>query len=368
VPATPRSSLLTASAASRVLLAALVVLAAAGCSGSGSSGDSAGAAPAGAAPPAPASPSTASSPASIALDGDQEHYSSVIAEVNGQPIYSAFYEQSLSFLRARVSQGQQGNVEAYLRARYEALDRLIDDELIYQDAKKEGLAASDDDVRAELARATAAAGGEERFFGGMKTQRISRTDAIEGIRRRLTVNKYMRERVASGLTATDQEGLEYYNANIARFTPEAWVKLYQISILSPNTAGPDKAAQARQRAEKILANLQAGASFETMAREFSEDASSVNGGNIGFLKRGASYPEFDAVMFTMKPGEISPVIHTSDGFHILKVVEKRGGSPRPYEAVKEDCRNMVMTRKQAEIVRQITAHLRESASIVSHLD
>jgi len=72
-------------------------------------------------------------------------------------------------------------------------------------------------------------------------------------------------------------------------------------------------------------------------------------------------------MFAMKPGEVSDVIRTKDGFHILKVAERTGGEVKPFETVKEDCRRAVMTRKQAEMLSQITSGLRSTADIVSHL-
>jgi len=321
--------------------------------------------------PAPAAPGQAATPqaaADVSLSGPEEHLSAVVAEVNGQPIYYAFYEQSLNYMRGRIEAARQASsVEGYLNAKFDALERLIDDELLYQQAGKEGMLATEDEVRGELARAIAGAGSEEKFFGGMRTQRISRFDAVNGIRKRLSVNKYVKQRITSRLSASDAEAIEYYNANLERFTPEAWVKLFEISVLASKNAAPDLAEKARRRAEKILAHIRAGESFEGMAKEYSEDSSSVLGGAVGFVKRGATYPEFDAVMFAMKPGEVSDVIRTKDGFHILKVAERTGGEVKPFETVKEDCRRAVMTRKQAEMLSQITSGLRSTADIVSHL-
>jgi len=312
-------------------------------------------------------PSTAT--LDIALAGPEEHLSSVVAEVNGQPIYRAFYEQSLNFMRTRIEKSRQGSgVEGYLNAKFDALERLIDDELLYQQAGRDGIAATDDEVRAELGRAVAGTGGEEKFFGAMRSQGISRFDAINGIRRRLTVNKFVKERITAELAVSDAEAVDYYNANLVRFTPEAWVKLYEISILAPKHTTTELAEKARRRAEKLLANLKAGESFEALAKEYSEDSSSMLGGAVGLVKRGATYPEFDAVMFSLKPGEVSDVIRTEDGFHILKVTERRGGDVKPFESVKEDCRRAVMTKKQAEMLTQLTSRLRSTANIVSHLD
>jgi len=92
------------------------------------------------------------------------------------------------------------------------------------------------------------------------------------------------------------------------------------------------------------------------------------GGNIGFVKRGASYPEFDAVMFSMQPGDVSEVIRTKDGFHLLELIEKRGGAPKPFESVKEECRKGFLSQRQKDLVQSATSELRRSAKIVSYLE
>ena len=299
----------------------------------------------------------------------EEHLSAVVATVNGRPLYRAFYDQSLTFMRNRLNAGQDTTtVERYINAKFEALDRLIDDELIYQEAQNEGIAVSEDNIQEEFKRASAGSGGEQRFLSIMRQQGISRFDAVEGIRRRLTINKFMRDKVMSGITVTDEEALSFYNTNLQKFTPELWVKLFQITVLCPRSDPPARAEQARKRAAKILANIQAGEPFEAMAKEFSDDRSASVGGNIGFVKRGATYPEFDAVIFTLKPGEVSEVLRTDIGFHIVKVVERRGGTPIPFESSKEECRKAVLSQKQADAVRAIASRLRESAKIVTHLN
>ncbi|HZI92949.1 MAG TPA: peptidylprolyl isomerase [Patescibacteria group bacterium] len=319
----------------------------------------------------PAAAGSAATPpaAQAATPPPEEHLSSVVAEVNGRPLYRAFYDQSLNFMRNRLNAGQDATtVERYLNAKFDALDRLVDDELIYQEAQNEGIAVTEANVQEEFKRACAGSGGEERFLSIMRQQGISKFDALEGIRRRLTINRFMKEKVTAGMTATDEEALGFYNANLQKFTPELWVKLFQITVLCPRNAPTARTEQARARAVKILANIRAGEPFEAMAKEFSEDRSASVGGNTGFVKRGATYPEFDAVIFTMKPGEVSEVLRTDSGFHIVKVVERRGGTPVPFENSKEECRRAILAQKQADAVRSIASRLRASAKITTHLD
>ncbi len=298
-----------------------------------------------------------------------KHFTEVVATVNGQPLYMSLYEQTLDYIRARLSADtRSADVERYLRARDEALDMIVNDELLYQEAQRQGLQAPDEDVAAEYMRVTRDAGGERAFLARMESQRVTRFEAIEGIRKRMTIDRYVQRSIGAGLMASDAEALEYYNTHLDRFTPDLWVKAAHILIRLPASPDAGQVQRARERAEKILANIRAGRPFESMAREFSEDGSAESGGELGFIKKGSGPPEFEPVLFSMKPGEVSEPVRTSEGFHILKVIEKKGGTPRDFAEVKEDCRKAVLAGKQAEAIQNVVSRLRASADIESQFD
>ncbi|HET9480591.1 MAG TPA: peptidylprolyl isomerase [Candidatus Polarisedimenticolia bacterium] len=315
----------------------------------------------------PASPGA--SPAATDSGRPGQPVSRVIAEVNGTKLYEAFYLQNLDFIENRLSRDEESaDVERYLNARFEAIDMLVNDELIYQEALRLGVVVPESDVTRELASASVAAGGEGVFFAAMQARGIPRDQAVEGIRKRLTIDRFMRERLAVGIDATEAEMLAHYNANLERFTPEIWLKVYQILIRCPAGSTPQQTNDARQRAERILKNIRAGEPFQKMAREFSEDGSAEASGNLGFLKRGFAPPEFDAVVFALAPGQVSDVFRTETGFHIVTVTDKRGGAPRDFAAVKEDCRRAVLRAKQAAAVNDLASRLRSGATIQTYLE
>jgi parvulin-like peptidyl-prolyl isomerase len=317
----------------------------------------------GAAEPAPGA-------ATVSLETPEEHATSVVAEVNGHRLYWSLYERSLNFIRDRLPTGQNGaNVEGYINARTDALNRLVNDELIAQQATNEGLAPTDNEVRAEYGRLSARSGGEASLLKKLAAEHMTKWEAIDGIRRRLAVDRFVKERVTPLQTVSEEEALAYYNKNIRRFTPQLWVKLRQILIRSARDAGPDKSEASRQRAVKILANLRAGASFEQMARDFSEDQQSNRlGGSLGFIKQGTLVDALDAVAFSIAPNEASDVIRSDEGFHILRVDERHGGSPKPYEEVKEICHKAILTAKQAGAIEHLSDRLRETAKIETYLN
>ena len=175
----------------RLHAAALIAIFMTGLSACSSSQDGSAdsaASPASTSPPGPSSgvegaPTAASSPprtpAPPSPDAGPEEFSQVIAKVNGRPLYRAFYEQNLSYIRSRIPIGGRAHhTEMYLKAPSDALERLVDDELIYQEALREGMSASDAEVQAEYDRAAKAAGGERYFLVSLQSQHISKKMAI----------------------------------------------------------------------------------------------------------------------------------------------------------------------------------------------
>lgn len=300
--------------------------------------------------------------------GPEEHLSEVVADVNGRKIYRAFYERSLTFMRDNLKAGSgAGTVESYVNARADALERLVDDELIYQQAAREHLDPTPAEIRTEYTRMVSTEGGEGQLVRKLAAEHITRWEAIDAIRKKLAVDRFVKERVAPLQHVSDDEAVGYYNQNLERFTPELWIKLYHIFIRCPADADDRRTEEARNRASKILANIRAGKAFETMAREFSEDSSASLGGSLGFVKQGALPPMIDAVAFSIATDVPSDIIRSDSGFHILKVTERRGGTVKPYTEVRELCEKAIRTKKQAAAIQDLVERLRENATIDTFL-
>lgn len=300
--------------------------------------------------------------------GQEEHLSEVVAEVNGRKIYHAFYQRNLDFMRENLKTNKEDpTVDRYLNARTDALERLVEDELLYQQAELENLGPAESEIRNLYEKMVAVEGGEAPLVKKLSAQRITRWEAIEGVRRKLAVDRFIAERVTPLQTVSEDESIAYYNQNLARFTPELWIKLFHIMVRCAVDADQTRVDAARERAAKLLANLRAGQPFEVIAREFSEDGSAALGGSLGFVKQGALPPVIDAVAFSIAMDIPSDVIRSEAGFHILKVTERRGGTVKPYAEVRDLCEKAVLTKKQASSIQELVERLREKAEINTFL-
>jgi peptidyl-prolyl cis-trans isomerase D len=145
----------------------------------------------------------------------------------------------------------------------------------------------------------------------------------------------------------------YYNNNIEQFQTPEQVRASHILL---KTAGKDE-AEVRTRAESILAQAKAGADFAELAKTFSEDeATRDKGGDLDYFTRGRMVPEFERAAFALEPGQISDLVRSQFGFHIIKVVDKRPASTRPLDEV----RQLIQEQLAYEITdQQITARAQQ---------
>src|SRR6185437_10238691 len=126
----------------------------------------------------------------------------------------------------------------------------------------------------------------------------------------------------------------YYNQHQQEFQVPVQVRVRHILIKVPANADAKTVAAAQKKAEGILQQLQHGANFADLAKQYSDDpGSKVQGGELGFIQHGATVPEFDRTAFALQPGQLSGVIRTQFGFHILQTEEKQPSHVKPIDEV-----------------------------------
>jgi peptidyl-prolyl cis-trans isomerase SurA len=238
----------------------------------------------------------------------------------------------------------------------DALDAMIDQRLLLQEARLLGLTATDEEARQAVQALT-----EER-----------RLDALNGapaeeIRQRvqdqLTIVKLVNREVRSRLLINASDVDAYYRAHQDRFTSPTRYRLRQLFIKAPVTADPAALVSARAEADRLHAEAIAGSDFGDLARRRSQGAEAVRGGDLGYVRLGELLPEIDAVLAGMRAGETSPVIATPAGFHIINLVEVVPGAVRPLEEVKAQAEDFVYQEQAADYYRRWLRQLRSRAHI-----
>ena len=148
----------------------------------------------------------------------------------------------------------------------------------------------------------------------------------------------------------------FYNDNIAQYQTPEQIRASHILL---NTAGKDEAT-VRKQAEDLLKQARAGADFAALATKFSEDeGSKVNGGDLDYFSRGRMVPEFETAAFALEPGQISDLVKTQYGFHIIKVVDKKPAVTRTFDEVRPQIEEQLKAQRTDQ---QLTARATELAS------
>lgn len=172
--------------------------------------------------------------------------------------------------------------------------------------------------------------------------------------------EYLQKEVAGKVTVSEDEMKTYYETNQDEFmTPEA-VRARHILIRADRTASEED----KKKAEDILKRIKAGEDFAKLASDLSDDpGSKPRGGDLGFFQRGRMVKPFEEAAFALKPGEVSGIVESPFGYHIIKVEEKKESALEPYDQVKENIHQKLLQDKRKSKVDEFIEKAMEDAKV-----
>jgi len=268
-----------------------------------------------------------------------------------------------------------------LTQKMEVLRVMIDNQIMLQRAEKLGLMATDGDVDARLAELKAPFTQEE-FTRQLSARHMSVDDLKVQLRQDLSIQKLFNKEVTSKISITDGEIRDFYVANQARFSfPEPQIHMAQI-VVTPHPDSNvhnlknDKAQseeEARRKIEMLAARIHQGEDFGMLAQNYSEDPNTAtNNGDLGFVRESdldRASPDLRKALAAMTPGQVTPVIHTQEGYRILKVISREPAGQREFEnpRVQQDIRETLMNRKQQLLRGAYYEVARDEAKVANYL-
>jgi peptidyl-prolyl cis-trans isomerase SurA len=304
------------------------------------------------------------------------------ATVNGFKILTKDVDRVI----AQQLGGQEGQLSPVEQAaaRIQALDGLITQEALYQQAQKENIVPSEDEIKRFIQSTKVEKGLTEEAFV-KELQRTNQTEEQfrDSIKKQLSINK-LYEKAQTQLKVKDQEISEIFNANPKRFSIQPGVSLSDIVIDPADNGAKFDAkgeAQAEQRTRDIKTRLDKGADFATIARTFSEHQSAYQSGDIGFLPRSefaSALPQQMGLpasvgdkLYGMEPGDVTEPIKDSAGrWHILKVTNKQTETrDRNLDDpnVRKEIQDGILGQRKQVLDTAIQARARDEAKIENFL-
>jgi len=290
-----------------------------------------------------------------------ELVSGIAVVVNDEPITTYDLAKEEAALTRGMTDGVSPGKE---QLRQVALDSLINKKLIEQKVKELDIKVSDDEVKQAIEDVKKTNSiSDENLRAALAAQGISFDEYKIQLKEQLERLRLISLEVRSKIQVSEKEIQEYYAANAGKFQVDEAFHARQIFFSVPANASADQQKRVAEKAEKVLAEAKAGADFVELAKKYSDDPSGKEGGDLGFLKKGEVLPEFENTLTTMKTGDVSGLIRTAAGIHIIKLEEIREGNQQNYDAVKREIEDLLYKQKSEERFSQWLDGLRKNAAI-----
>jgi peptidyl-prolyl cis-trans isomerase SurA len=256
----------------------------------------------------------------------------IVAVVGDQPVTQFDVEERILAMRQQPSFKAPTTEAEYKKIALEVINQLVDEELLVQKAKQIKVEVQDRDLTASVDRqmrdirsrfSSDAEFRAELAKAGLGTPEEYRRFLMDQLRRgelqRRVIDKMKQDGKIPPVNVTQAEVEEAFNRSRSALPKRPATVTFRQIVVAPRPGDREKGV-ARAKAESLLAEIKGGSEFERVAkRESMDSASREQGGDLGWNRRGVMVPEFERWMFGLRPGDLSPVVETVHGFHIIRV-------------------------------------------------
>ncbi len=281
----------------------------------------------------------------------------VVGKVGDETIPLSEVDRMVGLWKSNNLSSVQGMTEREMQRK--ALDTLIDQKVLLAASRKEGFSPTDEQVDQVMRSLMSRFGSPEDFQTALTKQGMTEDELKSNVRIDMTIRNYLMRSIPDTMKVSQEEVRRYYDEHPTEFE---FVHARHILVKIDPAATPEQKEAAKQKAQGILEKIRGGADFAAIAKESSEDPGSApNGGDLGMFGRGQMVKPFEDAAFALKPGEMSDLVETQYGFHIIRVEEH---APMPYDANLEGrLTQQLLSDRRNEAVKKRVDSLREGASI-----
>lgn len=292
---------------------------------------------------------------------DLEALPDVVARVNDTEITKAELMARAESIQGQLPAGTgQDGIDFYRRV----LDDLVGSELLYQSSTAKGFGPTQVEVDSQIAKIRSRFPDPAQFEQVLAAQGMDEEKLREMLRRDLGIGKLVDSELAAEIEVTAEEKQAFYEENSEQMKESEQVRLSHILVGADQNATPEEREQARKKTEGIRARVMAGEDFAALARENSDDpGSKANGGELPWISRGDTVPPFEAAAFALSPGEVSAVVETQYGYHVIKLAERKEGGIVPFEQAEPRIEEFLRQQAIQERVRGEIESLRAAGEV-----
>ncbi len=289
----------------------------------------------------------------------------MVVTVNGREVLEDEVAQEvgrlLSQLSGRVDPTQLESMREMVRQ--QAVNNMINRLLLEMEAEKANIEVTDEQIATRVDQIKSGFTSEETFVDQLASSGLTEAGFLQEVELAMRIEKLLEEHTSSLGMTEDKEAREFYDENIERFKQAEQVKASHILIPVEEADTEETKAEKKQKLEGILAEVRGGADFAALAQEHSSCPSKTRGGDLGFFPRGQMVGEFENAAFALEVGQVSDVVETQFGYHIIKLTDKKAASTVPFDDSRADIVSFLDGQKQQQAVASYIDSLRAVATI-----
>lgn len=278
----------------------------------------------------------------------------IIAQVNGVGInYQQWHNVFMNFVSQYDSQTLSGISDELLASIKNSItEQLINSTLLYQYAEKEKIDIPASRINDEIEQIKSSFGSEQDFNNALRRNNLTLNQLKESLKNQYMVDQAIHNEYAQ-ITISDEEIAQYYEEYESFFFQPEKRKISHILV------------EDKEEAELLLNQLNDGIiDFETTAKEKSICPSAEKNGDLGYISRGQMVPEFEEASFSLEAGNLSDIVKTEFGYHIIKCYDIQEEKQLSLEEAGDNIKSILTSQKQNERIDELIAQLREEADIV----
>lgn len=277
-----------------------------------------------------------------------------VAKVNGENISKTEFDKEFDMYKnvykkqfgEDIMSKDAGNGKTFEEAiKEQVLEKIIMEKIILENAKKEEITVTDDELNNQIKSYKEVLGSDEKYKTFLSENNLTEEYFKEGIKTEMIIDKY-RTKYIEGLKIDEKEAKKHFEEN-----KDSYIKVKASHIL----------VETEEQAKSILEKIKNGEDFHALAgKESIDSGSAVNGGDLGYFRKGDMVPQFEEAAFSLEPGKISDIVQSDYGYHIIKVEERLEN----FEDLKDEVMENLKNTKYQENIKK----LREEAKVKTYME
>jgi peptidyl-prolyl cis-trans isomerase C len=307
--------------------------------------------------------------ASTAASAEKDPSPEKIATVNGVVITRQAFDREMNLIQQRQARsGQPLERSALMKWQDKILEGLIDKELLYQESQKAGVKVAPDLVDNQLNGIKKRFPDDKAFEKALTDMGLSEAELRSRIEEEQSIRQWIEKNFSGESAISEEETKAYYDGHPDMFKQPESVRARHILIKVDPKGGDTEKAAARKKIEEIQKKLKNGGDFEALAKEFSEDTSRDKGGDLGYFTKGRMVKPFEEAAFSLQVGQVSPIVETIFGYHLILVLDRKPEGKISYEDAKQRIQQVLKNEKIRTQLRAQIDELKAKADIQRFLE